>query len=76
MEMLIKTCENGNDDMCKENLHNLCKTTAQDALIKNKLIKIMSPNANEVHSEEEDNYLEEEKSILECDKDVLQTDED
>ena len=58
METLIKTREKGNDDMHEETSHGLDKTEVEDALMKNKLTKIVSPNANEAHSEEEDDELE------------------
>ena len=54
----MKECENGNDDACQENSTMLDETASDDMLTKTKLLKPMSPNANEAHREEEDNELE------------------
>ena len=45
----------GDDDAHNKNLHGLLfKSASELASIKNKLIKIMTPNGNEAHSDEED----------------------
>ena len=60
MEMSMKVYENVNDYAFYENLTMLDKTAVDVMPMKNKLLKLMSPNVNEAHSEEKDNELEEE----------------
>ena len=60
--------ENGDSDGCQESLIMLEKTTVDDVSMKKKLLKLMSPDFNEVHREGEDNELEEEESALNYDR--------
>ena len=48
----MKAYKSGNDDEHQRNLTMLDETALDEILMKNKLLKLMSPDTNEVHSEE------------------------
>ena len=76
LRVLIEEHNTSNDEDCEETLKGLFenKESAQNAL-KSKLIKLISPNINEVHSDEED-AMQEEKETAHYDKEVVHSDEE